>query len=171
MTHTLRLSARFPFFLALAISLGLVAGGVVLAVTLNIAACPLCIAQRMLYLGVAAAALLGLALDRWRIPYLTATLVMAALSATGACVAAWQTYLQRFAVDTRCSGAMAWWEQLIDWAGEKLPLLFYASGLCSEPGWKFMGLSIAEWSLLAFSFLTALALYALLRRPVRHRSR
>ena len=59
---------------------------------------------------------------------------------------------------------MAWWETLIDWAGEQLPSLFYASGLCSEPGWKFLGLSIAEWSLLAFSFLTAVSLYALLRR-------
>jgi len=167
MNSYLRLPPRFPFALALVISLGLVAGGVVLAVTLHIAACPLCIAQRMLYLGVAAAALLGIVLSRWRPPYLTAALLMAVISATGACVAAWQTYLQRFAVETRCSGAMAWWEQLIDWAGEQVPLLFYASGLCSEPGWKFLGLSIAEWSLLAFSFLTALALYALLRRTNR----
>jgi len=167
MIPSLRLSARFPFALALAISLGLVAGGVFLAVTLHIAACPLCIAQRMLYLGVAGAALLGLALCRWRASYLTAAFLMLAISATGAGVAAWQTYLQRFAVDTRCSGAMAWWEVLIDWAGERIPLLFYASGLCSEPGWKFLGLSIAEWSLLAFSFLTAVALYALLRRRIR----
>ena len=89
---------------------------------------------------------------------------MAVSSASGACVAAWQTYLQRFATDTRCSGAMAWWEVLVDWAGERIPLLFYASGICSEPGWKLFHLSIAEWSLLAFSFLTGLSLFALLRR-------
>jgi disulfide bond formation protein DsbB len=59
---------------------------------------------------------------------------------------------------------MAWWELLVDWAGERVPLLFTASGLCSDPGWKFIGLSIAEWSLLAFSFLTLSSLYALLRR-------
>ena len=158
------LSARFPFILALTISAGLVAGGVVLALTLHIAACPLCIAQRLLYLGVAAAALLGLALGRWRLPYLGAALLMALIAAWGACVAAWQTYLQRFAVDTKCSGAMAWWEVLIDWAGEQVPALFYASGICSDPGWKFFSLSIAEWSLLAFSFLTAVSVYALLRR-------
>ncbi len=158
------LTPLFPFSLALAICLGLVAGGVILAETLHIAACPLCIAQRLLYLGVATAALLGLALGRWRLPYLAAASLMAFLSAYGVCVAAWQTYLQRWAVETRCSGAMAWWEQLIDWAGEHIPLLFYASGICSEPGWKFLSLSIAEWSLLAFSFLTALSLFALLRR-------
>ena len=81
-------SPRFPFVLALAISVGLVAGGVVLATTLHIAACPLCIAQRMLYLGVATAALLGLALGRWRLSYLGAALLMAAISTWGACVAA-----------------------------------------------------------------------------------
>ena len=155
---------RFPYALALCISVGLVGGGVVLAQTLHIAACPLCIAQRLLYLGVASAAVLGLMLGRWRIPYLAAALLMAAIAATGAGVAAYQTYLQRFAVDTKCSGAMAWWEVLIDRAGELVPWLFYASGLCSDPGWKFLSLSIAEWSLLAFSFLTAVALYALLRR-------
>lgn len=167
MKPQLTLSARFPFALSLAISLGLVAGGVVLAVTLHIAACPLCIAQRMLYLGVAGAALLGLLLAPVNLLQRAAALLMAAAAASGASVAAWQTYLQRFAVETRCSGAMAWWEVLIDWAGEHIPLLFYASGLCSDPGWKFLQLSIAEWSLLAFSFLTALALYALGRRQSR----
>jgi disulfide bond formation protein DsbB len=34
-------------------ALGLVAGGVVLAQTMNLAACPLCILQRMLYLLLA----------------------------------------------------------------------------------------------------------------------
>lgn len=157
-------SEPLPFLVALAVSLGLVGGGVVLAQTLHIAACPLCIAQRILYLGVAAAALLGLAARGWRPLQGLAALLMGAIAATGVWVAAYQTYLQRFAVDTRCSGNLAWWELAIDWAGERLPLLFYASGLCSEPGWKFLSLSIAEWSLLAFSFLTAIALYALLRR-------
>ena len=164
MKPSLRLSARLPFALSLAVSVGLVAGGVFLAQTLHIAACPLCIAQRMLYLGVAVAALLGLATKTVGLLQRAAALLMAAAAASGAGVAAWQTYLQRFATETNCSGAMAWWERLIDWAGEHIPLLFYASGLCSDPGWKFLQLSLAEWSLLAFSCLTALACYALLRR-------
>ena len=167
MKTRLRLSPRAPFALALIISVGLVGGGVFLALTLHIAACPLCIAQRMLYLGVASAATLGLIAPRILFLQKTAALLMATAAITGVGVAAWQTYLQRFAVETNCSGAMAWWEGLIDWAGERIPVLFYASGLCSEPGWKFLQLSIAEWSLLAFCFLSSLALYALLRRQTR----
>ena len=157
-------SWQWPFALALAIGLGLVVAAVILQHTLHIAACPLCIAQRMLHLGVAAAALMGLLLGRWRLPRLFWAFVLAAVASWGACVAAWQTYLQRFAVETKCSGAMAWWETLIDKAGEQVPWLFYASGLCSEPGMKFFRLSLAEWSLVAFATLTLLGLFALLRQ-------
>lgn len=154
----------FPFALALVIAMGLVGGGVLLAELLRLAACPLCILQRMLYLCVSGAAILGLIAGKQRLWRRTSALMLAASAATGAFVAGYQTYIQRFAHDTQCSGAMAWWEVLVDWAGERVPLLFHASGLCSDPAWKFIGLSIAEWSLLAFCFLTLLSLSALLRR-------
>jgi disulfide bond formation protein DsbB len=158
------LSPRFPFALSLFLGIGLVAAAVFLAQFLRLAACPLCILQRMLYLALSGAAVIGLLTVKNRFLSALAALLIAAFSATGVFVAGYQTYLQRFAQDTQCSGAMAWWEVLVDWAGERIPLLFRASGLCSEPGWKFIGLSIAEWSLLAFCFLTLLSLFALLRR-------
>lgn len=155
---------RFPFALALVIGMGLVGGGVLLAELLRLAACPLCILQRMLYLIVSGAAVLGLIAGSQRLWRRTAALLLTASAATGAFVAGYQTYIQRFAQDTQCSGAMAWWEVLVDWAGERVPLLFHASGLCSDPEWKFIGLSLAEWSLVAFCFVTLLSLYTLLRR-------
>ncbi|OIQ89325.1 disulfide bond formation protein B [mine drainage metagenome] len=161
---SLMLSSRTPFAVSLLIGVGLVAGGITLAQTLHLAACPLCIWQRMLYLALSVAALLGLAADGHRLWRRFAALLMTVSAASGVFVAAYQTYIQRFAQDTQCSGTEAWWESFVDWAGERLPLLFRASGLCSDPGWKMLGLSIAEWSLLAFCFLTALSLYALLRR-------
>lgn len=164
MRRRLSLSPRFPFAVSLFLGIGLVAAAVILAQLLRLAACPLCIVQRMLYLALSGAAILGLLAVKNRFWSATAALLMAAFAATGAFVAGYQTYLQRFAHDTQCSGAAAWWELVVDWAGERVPLLFQASGLCSEPGWKFIGLSIAEWSLLSFCFLTLLSLFALLRR-------
>lgn len=160
----LNISPRAPFGVSLVIGVGLVAGGVTLAQLLHLAACPLCIWQRMLYLTLSVAALLGLAAGSHRLWQRFAALLMAASAASGVFVAGYQTYIQRIAQDTQCSGTEAWWESFVDWAGERLPLLFHASGLCSDPAWKMLGLSIAEWSLLAFSFLTLVALYALLRR-------
>jgi disulfide bond formation protein DsbB len=42
--------------------------------------------------------------------------------------------------------------------------MFEASGICSEAGWRFLGLSIAEWSLIAFTSMTIAMLIALARR-------
>ncbi|MDO8959908.1 MAG: disulfide bond formation protein B [Rhodocyclaceae bacterium] len=145
--------------------LALVGGGVVLAQTLNLAACSLCILQRMLYLllGVEALLLLGVNFHR------LLALLMAVTAATGVFIAAYQTWLQRFAKGISCGGGQPWWEQFVDWAGKQLPLLFEASGLCSEAGWVFLGLSIAEWSLLFFSAMMLLALRALFIAVPRRR--
>jgi disulfide bond formation protein DsbB len=139
----------------------LVGCGLYLARTLNIAACPLCILQRMVYLLLGAEALLALFVVRGT--RLLAGL-MAATAATGAWIAAYQTWLQRFSPSTDCSANQPWWEQLVNWAGTQVPWLFEATGFCTEAGWRFLGLSIAEWSLAMFSLMALLALRVLLSR-------
>jgi disulfide bond formation protein DsbB len=154
---TIRLNPRWQLAGIGLAGLALVGGGVVLAQTLNLAACPLCILQRMLYLLLGIEALL-LLVNRHRL----LALLMAVTVATGVFIAGYQTWLQRFPRGISCGGGgQAWWEQFVDWAGKQVPLLFEASGLCSEAGWVFLGLSIAEWSLLFFSAMLLLALRAL----------
>jgi len=157
-------SPGVSFGAALIVAAAMVGGGVLLQQTMRIAACPLCILQRMLAMLLLLSAALGWLVSNHRAGRLIAALMMISCTLTGAFVAAYQTYLQRFAHDVQCSGQAAWWELLVDWAGEKVPLLFYASGLCSDPAWKFIGLSIAEWSLILFSGLTLVCLRLILRR-------
>jgi disulfide bond formation protein DsbB len=145
-------------------ALGLVAGGVFLQQTMNLAACPLCILQRMLYLLLALEAIAAWLLAKATLPRRAAALVMIATSATGVWIAAYQTWLQRFAKGVNCTADQPWWESFVNWAGSQWPLMFEASGICSEAGWKFLGLSIAEWSLIAFTSMTIAMLVALLRR-------
>jgi disulfide bond formation protein DsbB len=146
------------------VALGLVAGGVLLAQTMNLAACPLCVLQRMLYLLLALESLVAWMLAGSKPGRRVAALVMAATALTGASIAAYQTWLQRFAKGVSCTADQPWWEQFVNWAGSQWPLLFEASGLCSEAGWKFLGLSIAEWSLVAFTSMTIAMLANLLRK-------
>ena len=146
-------------------ALGLVAGGVVLAQTLNLAACPLCVLQRMVYLLLAIEAALFWSLVRSSSGQRLAAFLMAATAATGAGIAAYQTWLQRFAKGVSCTADQPWWEGFVNWAGGQIPILFEASGLCSEAGWKFLGLSIAEWSLAAFSIMVLGLLAVAARRP------
>jgi len=149
-------------------AIGLVTGGLVLAHTMNLAACPLCILQRMLYMllaleAIAAWWLAGSAPAR-TLPRRLAALAMAATALTGVGVAGYQTWLQRFAKGASCTADQPWWEHFVNWAGSQWPLMFEASGLCSEAGWKFLGLSIAEWSLIAFTSMTIAMLAAMLRK-------
>ena len=149
---------RAPFLVVLAICVALVAGGVLMAEFMRLAACPLCIVQRMLYLLLALLALIGIPLARHPLRPVMLTTMLAA-AGTGIFVAGYQVWIQRFAPDTSCSGRMTWWEELVDWAGDQVPLLFKASGLCSDPAWKVLGLSIADWSLGFFTLLFCVAVY------------
>lgn len=155
---------RFPFVFTLILSFSLVGGGVFMAQVLRLAACPLCIVQRMLYLCLGVAAALGLLAARSRLGRRIMALLMAAIAGTGVFVAAYQTWLQRWAKDVSCTNDYPWWEQLVDWAGARWPMFFQPNGLCSDPAWKFLSLSIAEWSLVMFSGLLLLALYTALRK-------
>lgn len=156
-------SPRAPFAIACAVSFGLVCGGVAMAELLRLAACPLCIIQRMLYLTLGLISGLGL-LAGGTVGRRLAALGMTAVAGTGAFVAGYQVWIQRFARGVSCTGDEPWWEAFVNWAGEQVPLLFQPNGLCSDPAWKFLGLSIAEWSLMAFTALLVLSLRTLFRR-------
>lgn len=156
-------SSRFPFYLALAVGLGLTVSSVVAAGILHLTPCPLCIIQRMLYLSMALLALPGWLLAERLLGRILVLLLLASAAATGVFVAGYQTWLQRFAPLAPCGADYPWWEQLVDWAGERVPLLFRVSGVCGDPGWKFLGLSIAEWSLVFFSALLAFFAYSLFK--------
>lgn len=155
---------EFPFAIALVAGLVLAGGGVLLAQMLNLAACPLCIVQRMLYMLLAVAGGIGLLLATRPAGRLFAALLLAAIAATGAFVAGYQVWIQRFAPTVSCAGKMPWWEAFVEWAGRQAPLLFQPSGLCSDPAWKLLGLSIAEWSLACFFGFFLLGIYALSRK-------
>lgn len=146
------------------VALGLVAGGMVLQQTLNLAACPLCILQRMLYVLLTLEAIAAWPLAGSPPTRRAAALAMLATALTGVWIAAYQTWLQRFAKGVSCTADQPWWEAFVNWAGSQWPLLFEASGLCSEAGWKFIGLSIAEWSLIAFTSMSIAMLAAMLRK-------
>ena len=157
-------TTRAIFATSFTIAIGLFAGGVALGALLHLAACPLCIIQRMLYLLCALAALFGLVFRGSLAGRGIAIALMMLSAGVGTFVAGYQTWLQHFPTGIGCAANSPWWEAFVYWVGEKLPLLFQAGGVCEDSSWKLFGLSIAEYSLLAFSGLTVLAVYALVRR-------
>ena len=157
--------ARALFALGVACPLALVGAGVVLTVFYNVTACPLCILQRMLYLAITLASAFGLGFVSRHAIRIVAALSAAILAAGGAVIAGYQIYLQHHPFAATCGDGAAWWERMVERAGQSLPILFKAEGLCSDDTWSLFGLSIPELSLLAFCGLFVLGMLALFSRP------
>ncbi len=135
---------------------GLVAVGMLMQHMLRLAPCPLCIFQRLLYLVIGAIALMGWLLPMLR--HLWAGLV-ALLGLGGVAVAGYQTWMQAFPeLATECGYSEPnLIERLVDWLGMQWPGLFMATGFCTSREWEFLGLSMANWSLLVFAGIVGYA--------------
>ncbi len=162
------ISSRIPlraWFATLALGcFGLLAFSLALQGMLRLSPCPLCVFQRLLYMVVGALALGGFLLPAAR-PLWLATIGATAL--LGAGVAAYQTWMQQFpGLFPECSFTDPnLIERLVDWLGMRVPSLFLATGFCSSAEWSFLGLSMANWSLLIFLGIVAYVALPLRRAP------
>ncbi len=130
--------------------LGLVAVGMELQALLRLSPCPLCIFQRLLYIVIGSIGLAGVLVPVAR-PLWAGLAALLALLGVG--VAGYQTWMQAYPhLAPECSftdpNAI---ERLVDWLGMQMPSLFLATGFCSSREWEFLGLSMANWSLLIFA--------------------
>ena len=153
-----RISPRQGLVLLGLAAFALVSAGFVIQEIERLNPCPLCIFQRVLYLlfaGVALLAALGPGRPGW---YKSAGWLLAGIALVGLGTAVYQTAMQALpGLVAECSytnqGPI---EQFVDWLGLLYPPLFMATGLCGSREWEFLGLSMANWSLLCFfSFGTA----------------
>ena len=152
------------WFAALALGVfGLVAVGMELQNLLRLAPCPLCIFQRLLYMVIGVVALLGVIAPAVRLLW---SVLIAVVAAGGAAVAGYQTWMQAFPhLATECSysdpNAI---ERLVDWLGMAWPSLVLATGFCAGRDWEFLGLSLANWSLLISAGIAGYAALLFVRR-------
>ncbi|MCC6271723.1 MAG: disulfide bond formation protein B [Microbacteriaceae bacterium] len=157
-------SPRFLFALGVLVPVLLVSFAVVLTIFHHVAACPLCIVQRMLYLAISLVSLWGLLFAPIRTIRVIAAFLGSTAAAVGVAITGYQIYLQHNPFTASCGDGTAWWELLVERAGQGLPVLFKADGLCSDSTATLLGFHIVEWSLLAFFGLFVLCLLALFPR-------
>ena len=137
------------FAMVLATS-GLGGTAVVLANTLKLEACHLCIFQRLAYFVIAA--FLLVAFVGWSRLFVRTTALVAAsgMCLWGVLVAAQQSWLQWFPDSgLNCNiGNPGYTERLIDWLSQLSPMIFMATGFCGNKDLVVAGLSLANWSFL-----------------------
>lgn len=142
---------------------GVTAFGMTLQNMLNLAPCPFCIFQRLTYMVIGIVALFGFVFPLWRRIW---SVLVGLLAAVGGGVAGYQTWMQAFPdLATECSYTeQNVIEQLVDWLGMRWPSMFLATGFCTSKEWVFLGLSMANWSLLLFSGIIVFVILIFRRR-------
>ena len=127
--------------------------------------CPLCLVQRAFYFGVLfvfLAAAIHAPKGNGAIGY---SLLGLLLAAGGGGTAGRQVWLQHLPPDQvpKCGPDLYYMMDHFPVA-KVITNLFRGSGQCAEVTWRFLGLSIAEWSLLCFAILGVFALWTMIRR-------
>ena len=160
--------ARLPFrilaLLLFAICAAMLAFGLYLQHAKGIEPCPMCIMQRY---ALAACGLIGLLAGlhdpgRRGVSVYGAFLAVAAIAGLG--VAARQSWMQWYPpAVSECGPGLEYMLESFPLSAA-LPMIFRGAGDCSVVDWTFLGLSIANWSLLSFTtILVALTVYLLQR--------
>ena len=123
--------------------------------------CPLCILQRVAYLGIGLVCLVGFVHGSATRIYNALALVCAL---AGAAVATRQVWLQHLPPERvpECGPGLDFILQAFP-IFDALKLIFTGSGECAETLWTFLSLSIAEWSLFWFGAFSVLLLYHFLK--------
>ena len=163
----MRLSSRSAFALLATASLGLLASGLILGEMAKLQPCHLCNLQRLIYLVLAFFALCGVLLPAARKLWSVLVALTAAYGLVTAIEQSWMQYAPQQA--TECGfGPPTLAEQVINWLGTQWPAMFMVTGFCTSKEWIFLGLSLANWSLLCFAALAGAAVRLFFRRDARH---
>ena len=135
------------------LSMGAVGSALYSQHVLDMQPCPWCILQRLIFIAIAAAAIIGLLLRR-----VGAALVLL-LAAAGVAAALWQHFVAAQAES--CALSLA--DRIVGASGldGRWPELFMATAACNESTAALLGLPYELWSLALFVVLGAIALRVL----------
>jgi disulfide bond formation protein DsbB len=144
-------NSRKFFIIVFTICIGLLIFGLYLEHVHDLEACPLCIFQRIAYTAIIFIALIGAIHNPRNLLQNIYKLLMVISSITGATIAGRQIWLQHLPPELvpECGPGLDYMFNVFPF-GEALKMIFTGSGECAEVKWRFIGLSIAEWSLIMF---------------------
>jgi disulfide bond formation protein DsbB len=160
-----KVPVRLAYFLGALACIGLLGYAYVLQYFQGQDPCPLCLVQRVFYALFAIACIAGaIHAPRRGWNFLYGGLALASALAGGA-TAARQVWLQHLPASEvpQCGPDLQFMIEHFP-ISRTLTFLVRGSGQCAEVHWRFLGLSIAEWSLLWFAGLAVYAAWLALRR-------
>ena len=156
-------ASRTRFFAIAALCLAAVAAALIAQYRFDMQPCPWCVLQRLIFIAIAVAALLGAVWDA-RAGRLMAGAIAAALAAAGMAAALWQHFVAASAAS--CDLTLA--ERIVSALGldERWPEVFSAFASCRDAAVNVFGVPFEFYSLALFALIAATAV-SLLRRSTQ----
>ena len=159
------LAGKRVYWLGFALCFGIVALAMVIQTTYKLEPCPLCITQRMVFMGLGVLFLISAFVPPATIlkKILAALQVITALGGAGVAIRHWYLQANRESMIADCGVGF-------DYMFENFPLqkafklLFRGTGDCAAIDWTFLGLTLPQLGLISFLSFAALALYLVLRK-------
>lgn len=158
------MTSRAAFALPLAVCAALLGFGYYLQHVQGLEPCPLCMVQRAFFYAVGFTCLIAAAHGPRRIGIALYGVTGALLAAGGAATASRQVWLQHLPADKvpQCGPDLFFMLENLP-LSRTLEKLVQGSGECAAVDWKFLGLSIAGWSLVWFVVLAVYLLWVAAR--------
>ncbi|VTU28263.1 Disulfide oxidoreductase [Variovorax sp. PBL-H6] len=154
---------RRALALICAACVAMLAFGLYLQHVVGLEPCPMCIVQRYALVLVAVFTGLG-ALGKSRGLQLTGATLALVMAIGGAYTAARQSWLQWYPPEVVSCGRDLYGMIETFPLKRALPMIFRGGGDCTQIDWTFLGLSIANWSFIAFVVFGVLLLCLLFSR-------
>ena len=156
---------RTLFLLAFLGSLALMGGALYLEHAVGLNPCPMCIVQRVFVILFGLVCLIAALHGPARLGRRVYAVLALLFAAGGAATAARQVWLQSVPADQleACLPSLEFMVQALP-LQEIVRLVFQGTADCAEVSWTLFGLSLPEWSLLAFIGMLLFSLFQLLRR-------
>jgi disulfide bond formation protein DsbB len=158
-------SPRALFLSGFIFCLAIIGGALYLEHVLGQQPCPLCIVQRACVMVFGLVCLLAALHAPGRGGQRAYALLAMLSAAAGAGTAGRQVWLQNVPADElpACLPSLDYMMQALPFQ-DIVRLVLHGSADCAEINWTLFGMSIPEWSLMAFSLMIVFTLYQLLRR-------
>lgn len=154
------LSGRTGYLLGFFACLGLVAVALVIQTHYHLEPCPLCISQRIVFMGLGLLFLIAAFIKPTSIfkKIFTLLQVLTAMGGAGVSIRHWYLQAHRESIIADCGVGF-------DYMFDNFPLqkalilVFRGTGDCAAIDWTFLGLSIPQLALIAFISFAGYALY------------
>ncbi len=156
------LSGKIGYLIGFAVSFGLVALALFIQTKFNLEPCPLCITQRMFFMGLGLLFLIHAFLPKVNLLQKIVVLfeVLTALGGAGWALRHWYLQANKESMIADCGVGF-------DYMFENFPLekmftlIFKGTGDCATIDWTFLGLTLPQLALIAFVSFIAYAIFLL----------